>query len=62
MPRNELYLGNLSKDVTQRDIEGVFKRHGKILRCDIKNKGAYQTKFIFFMSHDMKMNSITLSQ
>lgn len=39
MPRNELYIGNLNRDVSSKDIESVFKRHGKILRCDIKNRG-----------------------
>lgn len=39
MPKSELYIGNLNKDVSQRDIESVFKRHGKILRCEVKNKG-----------------------
>lgn len=39
MPKRELYIGNLSKSVTSRDLESVFKRHGKILRCEIKNKG-----------------------
>lgn len=37
--KNELYIGNLSKDVTQEDIESVFQKHGKITRCDMKNKG-----------------------
>jgi hypothetical protein len=39
MPKSELYIGNLNKNVSQREIESVFKRHGKILRCEIKNKG-----------------------
>ena len=39
MPRNELYVGNLNKDISQKEIESVFKRHGKIIRCDIKNRG-----------------------
>lgn len=39
MVRSELYIGNLNKDVTSRDIENVFRKHGKVLRCEVKNKG-----------------------
>ena len=39
MPRNELFIGNLDRHVTQRDIESVFDKYGKILRCDVKNRG-----------------------
>ena len=39
MGRNELYIGNLNKDVSSRDIENVFRKHGKVLRCEVKNKG-----------------------
>ena len=39
MPRSELFIGNLDRNVTQRDIEKHFDKFGKILRCDVKNKG-----------------------
>jgi len=39
MPKSELFIGNLDKQITQRDIENVFDKNGKILRCDVKNKG-----------------------
>lgn len=39
MGRSELYIGNLNKDVTSRDIENVFRKHGKVVRCEVKNKG-----------------------
>lgn len=39
MPKTELYIGNLNKNATEREIESVFKRHGKIKRCEVKNKG-----------------------
>ncbi len=39
MPRNELFIGNLDRDVAQRDIEDIFYKYGKILRCDVKNRG-----------------------
>ena len=46
MGRNELYIGNLNKDVSSRDIENVFRKHGKVLRCDVKNKGTLTLKLI----------------
>ncbi len=39
MPSKELFLGNLGRDVTRQDIEGVFDKYGRVERCDIKNRG-----------------------
>lgn len=39
MPRNELFIGSLPRDVQRRDIESVFDKYGRIERCDIKNRG-----------------------
>lgn len=39
MPRNELFLGSLPRDVQRRDIESIFDKYGRIERCDIKNRG-----------------------
>ena len=40
MPRsNELFIGNLSRDVSQRDLEKVFDNYGKVVRCNLKDKG-----------------------
>ncbi len=39
MSRAELYLGNLGRDVSERDVKDVFDKYGKILRCELKNKG-----------------------
>ena len=36
MPRNELFLGGLSKETRRKDLEDIFKRYGKLTRCDIK--------------------------
>lgn len=41
MPRTELYVGNLGRDVSRKDIETVFDKYGRLLRCDIKNKGNF---------------------
>jgi len=32
----ELFVGNLNPDVRSRDLENVFGRYGKIVRCDLK--------------------------
>jgi RNA recognition motif-containing protein len=39
MPKSELFIGNLDRQITQRDLEDVFDKYGKILRCEVKNKG-----------------------
>ena len=39
MPRAELFLGNLSRDISKKDIEDVFDKYGRLLRCELKNKG-----------------------
>ena len=36
MPKNELFLGGLSKETRRKDLEDIFKRYGKLTRCDIK--------------------------
>ena len=51
MPKTELFVGNLVKEVTRKDIEGVFDTYGKILRCDIKSKG-FGTSFCFLEFED----------
>ena len=38
MPRTEIFLGNLARDVGRRDIESVFDKYGRLLRCDLKNR------------------------
>lgn len=39
MPKKELYIGNLNKEVSRRDIESVFDKYGRLVRCDIKDRG-----------------------
>lgn len=46
MPKAELYVGNLGKDVSRKEIESVFDKYGRLLRCDIKNRG-YGSAFAF---------------
>lgn len=46
MPKTELFVGNLDRDVQRKDIEDVFEKYGKLIRCDIKSKGK-ERKFFF---------------
>jgi len=39
MPKTELFVGNLDRDIQRKEIEDVFEKYGRLLRCDIKNKG-----------------------
>lgn len=48
MPRTELYIGNLSRDVSKKDIESVFDKYGRLLRCDLKDKGSQVYAFLEF--------------
>jgi RNA recognition motif-containing protein len=41
MTQTELFVGNLNRDIERKDIEDVFKKYGRILRCDLKNRGKY---------------------
>jgi RNA recognition motif-containing protein len=47
MPRNELFLGGLSRDTRRRDLEDIFERYGKLTRCDIKYVNG--TEMFFFV-------------
>ena len=44
MSKTELFVGNLDQNIQRIDIENVFEKYGKILRCDIKNKGRKRKK------------------
>jgi RNA recognition motif-containing protein len=39
MPKTELFIGNLNKEVTREEIEEVFDKYGQLVRCDVKNRG-----------------------
>ncbi|XP_013773353.1 probable splicing factor, arginine/serine-rich 6 isoform X1 [Limulus polyphemus] len=34
--RSQLFVGRLPLDVRERDIERIFEKYGKLLRCDVK--------------------------
>ncbi len=36
MSSSELFLGGLGREVRRKDLEEVFSKYGKIVRCDIK--------------------------
>ena len=39
MPRTELFVGNLAKDISKQEIEDSFEKYGKVIRCDVKDRG-----------------------
>jgi RNA recognition motif-containing protein len=43
MPRPELFVGNLGRDVERKDVEDVFEKYGRIVRCDLKNRGKHDS-------------------
>ncbi|XP_013786254.1 serine/arginine-rich splicing factor 4-like isoform X2 [Limulus polyphemus] len=34
--RSQLFVGRLPLDVRERDIENIFEKYGRLLRCDVK--------------------------
>ena len=43
MPK-ELFVGNLNREISREEIEDVFDKYGKVLRCDLKNRGKPRTE------------------
>jgi len=39
MPRKELFIGGLPGSIQNQEIESIFEKYGKIVKCDVKNKG-----------------------
>jgi arginine/serine-rich splicing factor 7 len=46
MPKSELFIGNLGGDITSKDVEEVFEKYGRIVKCDVKNKGPNSFCFV----------------
>jgi len=51
MPRTELFLGNLGRDISRSDIEKNFDKYGHLVRCDLKNRG-FGANFAFLEFED----------
>jgi hypothetical protein len=51
MPKTELFVGNLGKEVSKKDVEDVFDKYGRIVRCDVKSKG-FGSSFCFLEFED----------
>jgi RNA recognition motif-containing protein len=51
MPRTELFLGNLGRDISRSDIEKCFDKYGRLMRCDLKNRG-FGANFAFLEFED----------
>lgn len=47
----QLFVGRLSKETTQRDLENVFYLYGKLSRCDIKYGECLLLIFIAFWAY-----------
>lgn len=52
MPKSELFIGGLASDIQRRDIEDVFTKYGRILKCDIKTKQGPTSSFCFVEYED----------
>ena len=51
MTKKELFVGNLGKEVSKRDVEDLFDKYGKIIRCDVKSKD-FGNSFCFLEFED----------
>lgn len=53
---SKVYVGNLPKDIRERDLEDVFYKYGKIVDVDLKNTdgGPDQIPFAFVEFEDSK--------
>ncbi|CAF1086475.1 unnamed protein product [Didymodactylos carnosus] len=36
MPSSEIFVGNLNRDVSKRDLEDIFEHYGRLIRCELK--------------------------
>lgn len=34
--QNQLFVGRLPRECKERDLEDIFYRYGKLMRCDVK--------------------------
>jgi len=39
----ELFIGNLGAEISSQDIEAVFEKYGRVVKCDVKSKGEGST-------------------
>ena len=46
----QLFVGSLSRDTQERDLENVFFKHGKLLRCDLKRGKSLPLEFSIGMN------------
>ena len=58
MPKTEIFIGNLNKEITQKEIEDVFDKYGRMVRCDIKNRGNIYLFIRFTRVDPLKSNEI----
>jgi hypothetical protein len=44
-----LFVGKLSNEVSKQEFEDLFKKHGKIIRCDVKPQGLLFFYYFFII-------------
>ena len=60
MPRNELFIGGLDRNCNQGDLEHVFEKYGRIVRCSVKNSATSGAVFAFIEYEDENCAEVTL--
>ena len=46
-----LFVGRLSKDTRAKDLEDVFYKYGKLIRCDVKYGEETRVSLIYLFLH-----------
>ncbi|KAL1471217.1 hypothetical protein MTO96_023834 [Rhipicephalus appendiculatus] len=49
--RGQLFIGRLPLDTRERDVEQVFERYGRLLRCDVKYGTGMAYAFVDYEDH-----------
>jgi len=51
MQRAQLFIGRLPRETRRGDLEDVFKRYGRVTRCDVRMGSATAYAFVDFDDH-----------
>lgn len=43
-----LFIGRVPPEASSQDLEDIFKKYGRISRCDVKNGQSYNYGFVEF--------------
>ena len=47
-----LFIGRIPSDTRSRELEDVFIKYGRIVRCDVKPGGIFNLSYNHFISFD----------